>query len=106
LDRLLTLEEQDARRHRILQRIDEGLEAETVRGPQSVPVPDHMARMRAAEIGVEVYGLASPKRETKGDASTVINLQVAGFISHPSDTLPASGVIDIRVTKEEEAEPA
>jgi len=90
---------------KVVAAIEDGLTAETIRGPQSLTVADNMARMRAAELGVEVLGLVTT-RETKSEGGVVINITEARFLSHPPSTLPPATRIEARVTKDEEDYPA
>ena len=57
---------------RVLETIERGLEAVTVKGPRSVRVPDNMARMRAVELGIEILGLRAARRQRTGPAAVVV----------------------------------
>jgi hypothetical protein len=59
---------------RVLETLERGLEAITVKGPRSLRVPDNMARMRAVELGVEILGLRASRRQSSGPAAVVIAL--------------------------------
>jgi hypothetical protein len=60
----------------LIESIELGLKADTVRGPQSVTVADNMARMRAAELLAQVLnvGTAASRRESTGPPSVIINI--------------------------------
>jgi hypothetical protein len=90
---------------RLIESIERGLEAETVKGPQSVTVPDNMARMRAAELLAQLLnvGTAASRRESNTATSVVINITEPEWLRNPSSEykVPGPAVIDVPAVKED-----
>jgi hypothetical protein len=87
--------------------IELGLEAETVKGPQSVTVPDNMARMRAAELLAQLLnvGTAASRRESKEPPSVVINIKQPEWMRPtPQPTVPGAVVVDVPVVNEDSSD--
>jgi hypothetical protein len=94
---------------RLIESIEQGLEAMTVKGPQSVRVADNMARMRAAELLAQILnvGTAASRRESSTAPSVVINVTEPEWLRNPSSQhkVPSTAVIDVLAVKEDVSEP-
>jgi hypothetical protein len=93
---------------RLIESIEQGLEAETVKGPQSVIVADNMARMRAAELLAQLLnvGTAASRRESKEPPSVVINITEPEWMRKPTPppTTPGAVVLDVPVVNEDSSD--
>ncbi|HWC05333.1 MAG TPA: hypothetical protein VHF87_21470, partial [Methylomirabilota bacterium] len=90
---------------RLVQSIELGLEAMTIKGPQSVIVADNMARMRAAELLAQLLnvGTAASRRESSGPPSVVINITEPEWLRNPKPprVVPGAVVLDVPAVKED-----
>jgi hypothetical protein len=93
---------------RLIESIERGLEAETVKGPQSVTVADNMARMRAAELLAQLLnvGTAASRRESSASSSVIINVTEPEWMQklHAPRNVPGAVVIDAPTVKEESSD--
>jgi hypothetical protein len=103
----LTRDKRIALTKRLIESIERGLEAQTVKGPQSVTVPDNMARMRAAELLAQVLnvGTAASRRESKEPPSVVINITEPEWMRPtPQPAVPGAVVVDVPVVNEDSSD--
>jgi hypothetical protein len=92
---------------KLIESIERGLEAETVKGPQSVTVADNMARMRAAELLAQILnvGTAASRRESTASPSVVFHIREAEWLrSPPPPSKPEAAVIDVPAVREDPGE--
>jgi hypothetical protein len=93
---------------RLIESLERGLEAQTVKGPQSVTVPDNMARMRAAELLAQVLnvGTAASRRESSGPPSVIINVTEPEWMRNlgAPRIVPGAGVIDVPAVNDDSSD--